>query len=102
MQFKLMQQVYIQSDVLNLGAPIGEAGYVVNIDRRIDQGQSYCVRVPSQQKWYWMAGCDLVSADEWLANEAANVIKESLVNEALDKWNVEQFQLAVGSSSNNS
>lgn len=95
MKFAVMQQVFIQSDVLNLGAPVGETGYIVNIDRRIDQGLSFCVRVPSQQKWYWMPECDLEDAASRDAEEADEIIKESIINHALDMKDENAFKIAV-------
>lgn len=95
MKFSLMQQVYIQSDVLNLDAPVGEPGFIVRVDRNIDQAQNYCVRVPSNKQFYWMPQCDLVSANEWLAKEADEVIKSSLVNHALDNKDELAFKAAM-------
>lgn len=84
MKFTVMQRVYIQSDTFNFGAPIGETGFIARVDRSIDQAQPYLVRVPTSQKWYWMPECDLVSADEWDENEVDQVIRQSLIDRALD------------------
>ncbi|GEO26245.1 hypothetical protein AAC03nite_20300 [Alicyclobacillus acidoterrestris] len=95
MKFQTMQQVYIQSDVLNVEAPIGEIGYVVDIDRDSDRAQRYCIRVPSQKKWFWMPECDLCSAEEWLDVAASMAIEGALVERALDTKDEEGFRAAV-------
>ncbi len=95
MKFSLMQQVYIQTDTFNFGAPVGETGYISKVDRDIDQAQPYCVRVPSKKEYWWLPECDLVSADDWLANEAETVVKSAIVDHALDTRDKQTFMCAT-------
>lgn len=93
MKFKLMQHVYIQSDTFNFGAPIGEIGYIARVDRDVDQAEPYRVRIPSKREFYWLPECDIVSADEWLANEAEQVVNAVLINHSLETKDRETFIL---------
>jgi hypothetical protein len=85
MKFNIMQHVYIQSDVLNLDAPVGETGFIIHIDPRVYNAESYCVRVPSRKDQWWLPECDLIDAEEWLSGSAERAISDSLVNDALDR-----------------
>jgi hypothetical protein len=95
MKFSVMQQVYIQSDTFNLGAPVNETGFVAKIDRHVDQAQEYCVRVPSKKEFYWLPECDLMDASEWLSNNVDNIIQDSIIDFALDHKDEKTFKLAM-------
>lgn len=87
MKYNLMQPVIIVSDTLNYELPIGALGYIVMIEPRVFFGIPYCVRVPSEQKEFWVPECDLDSASDRLAQESEEVIRESLIDFALKTKN---------------
>ncbi|GAB7386216.1 hypothetical protein BSNK01_00510 [Bacillaceae bacterium] len=56
---KLMTRVIIQSDILNLGLPIGKEAYIIALNRRVDTAYRYLIRVPSLQKEFWVVENDI-------------------------------------------
>lgn len=75
----LMTRVVIQSDILNLGLPIGKEAYIIAYNRQVDVAYRYLIRVPSIQKDFWVIEQDirpLTDADtvEDYSKEAEKVI----------------------------
>jgi len=95
MEFTLMQEVIIQSDAFSLQLPIGKTGVIAKIDRAVDQAQPYCIRVPWNHEWYWVPECDIADAAEWTSKSAEEVVRESLINGALDRKNKQAFIKAI-------
>jgi hypothetical protein len=91
MKYHLMQPVVIVTDTLNYGLPVGSNGYVVMIEPRAYWGVPYYVRVPSEQKEYWTPECDLIPASEWIIQESGRVIRDSLIDFALETKNKALF-----------
>lgn len=92
MKFYLMQPVMIVSDTLNYGLPVGSPAYVIMIERPGFIGTPYYIRVPSEQKEYWVPECDLDRADDWIAEESENVIQNALIDFALATRNKTLFE----------
>lgn len=55
----LMTRVIIQSDILNLGLPVGKEAYIIAHNRRVDVAYKYLIRVPAIQKEYWVVENDI-------------------------------------------
>jgi hypothetical protein len=96
MKYHLMQPVIIVADTLNFGLPVRSLGYVTDIDPRPFVGVPYYVRVPSEQKGYWIPECDLEPASQWIAKESDKVIQESLIDFALRTGNKAMFMAQLG------
>ena len=75
----LMTRVLIQSDILNLGLPVGKEAYIIAYNRQVDVAYRYLIRVPSIRKDFWVIEEDirpLTEADtvEDYSQEAEKVI----------------------------
>jgi hypothetical protein len=81
MKYALMQDVVIQSDTLNLGLPVGKTAYVVLVETE-----------------FWVPGCDLIPADEYIAQATESVLRESLIDHALRTGNKALFEQQVSAS----
>ena len=79
-----MQRVLIVSDTLAFDVPVGKDGLIVRIDRRVDEGLSYLVRVPSTKDYWWLPECDLADFSEWASERADDVIAQTMTDYALD------------------
>jgi hypothetical protein len=60
----LMTKVLIQSDILNLGLPVGKEAYIIAQNRRVNVAYQYLVRVPSTKKEYWVVAQDIRAFNE--------------------------------------
>lgn len=54
-----MTRVLIQSDVLNLGLPVGKEAYIIAYNRHVDVAYRYLIRVPAVQKDFWVVEQDI-------------------------------------------
>lgn len=85
MKYGIMAEVYISSDTLNIGAPVGEMDFINAIDPSVFHAQRYCVRVPNKRQTYWLPECDLTDKAKFLSQQADEVIRASLVEYSLEK-----------------
>lgn len=83
MKFHPMDQVYIVSDTLAYGLPVGEMGYVTAVNRHVDTAFNYCVRVPSKKEAWLVPECDLLTTQEWTERSAEVAIRNALIDKAL-------------------
>jgi len=75
----LMTRVLIQSDLLNLGLPVGKEAYIIAYNRQVDVAYRYLIRVPAIQKDFWVIEDDIRPLSESdtvedYSREAENVI----------------------------
>ena len=92
MKYHLMQSVVIVSDTLNYELPVGSIGYIIMIEPRLFVGVPYFIRVPSEQKEYWVPERDLMPESQWIVQESERVIRESLIDFSLDTKNKALFE----------
>lgn len=83
MRFTLMQHVVVQTDTLAYGFPIGSDGYMLEIDRRVDQALTYLVRFPAKKENWWVPECDLLDYEESMEMDAEHVISTVMTDYAL-------------------
>jgi hypothetical protein len=91
MKYNPMQSVYITSDTLNYGIPVGEQGFIISIDYRVT-GLPYFVRVPSKKEEWWIPECDLLASEEWMEQGIDKLIHSSVIDYALKTKNKEMFE----------
>lgn len=95
MKFKAMDRVRIVSDTMNFDLPVHAIGYVQQVDRHIDTGLPYLVRVPTKKESWWVPECDIESDEQWTSSVIEGVLKELVINHALDTRNLEMFQQTI-------
>lgn len=91
MKYEVMQPIVVVSDTLKYDLPIGEAGFVLVVNRSISHGLQYNIRVPSKKDGWWVPECDIMDAEEWATQGANHQINQSLMNFALETKNRELF-----------
>ncbi|HEX7056724.1 MAG TPA: ATPase [Bacilli bacterium] len=89
--FRLGQKVYIVSDRFEQNLPIGSYAYIIAYDRNADNAFDYVIRVPNQNKHYYVPAADVELEEVILQREAEQVEKEALIEFALATKNADLF-----------
>jgi hypothetical protein len=89
---RLGERVIVIGDSLEQNLPIGGYGYIIAYDRNNDNIFDYVIRVPKDNKHYYVPALDIELEEVLLHEEAARVEKEALIDFALATKNEELFR----------
>ncbi|MCD1261082.1 ATPase [Paenibacillus athensensis] len=89
---RLGQKIYIVNDTVEQNLPIGEYGYIIAYDRNADNVFDYVVRVPKDNKIYYVPADDIEEEETLLQQEAERIEREALIDYALATKNEELFR----------
>lgn len=89
---RLGQKVYIVNDMFEQNLPIGEYGYIIAYDRNADNVFDYAIRVPKDNRIYYVPADDIEEEETLLREEAERIERETLIDYALATRNEELFR----------
>ncbi|MBP1967735.1 ATPase [Paenibacillus aceris] len=89
---RLGERVIFIEDCLEQNLPIGGYGYIIAYDRNNDNIFDYVIRVPKDNKHYYVPASDIELEEVLLQQEAAQIEKEALIDFALATKNEELFR----------
>lgn len=95
----LGKKVIIVDDSFEQNLPLGEYGYVIAKIRDADSAFDYVIRVPGENKQYYVPEEDIELEEIVLQHIVEDVEKNAQIDYALATGNKELFQKLVGSSS---
>lgn len=89
---RLGEKIIVVADRLEQNLPIGGYGYIIAYDRNNDNIFDYVVRMPKENKHYYVPASD-IELEEVLLHQAADKIeREALIDFALATKNEELFR----------
>jgi hypothetical protein len=80
---RLGEKIIFIADRLEQNLPIGGYGYLIAYDRNNDNIFDYVVRVPKENKHYYVTATDIELEEVLLQQEAEQVEREALIDYAL-------------------
>ncbi|NOV02450.1 ATPase [Paenibacillus planticolens] len=89
---RLGERVIFIADCLEQNLPIGGYGYIIAYERNNDNIFDYVIRVPKDNKHYYVPASDIELEEVLLQQEAAQIEKEALIDFALATKNEELFR----------
>ncbi|MDD9272261.1 ATPase [Paenibacillus sp. GCM10023248] len=89
---RLGERVIVIGDSLEQNLPIGGYGYIIAYDRNNDNIFDYVIRVPKDNKHYYVPASDIELETVILSQEAEQIEKEALIDFALATKNEELFR----------
>lgn len=89
---RLGEKIIVVADSLEQNLPIGQYGYIIAYDRNADNIFDYVVRVPKDNKHYYVPASDIELEEVLLQEEAGRIEKEALIDFALATKNEELFR----------
>ena len=96
---RLGERIIFIADRLEQNLPIGGYGYRIAYDRNNDNIFDYVVRVPKENKHYYVPASDIELEEVILQQEAEQVEREALIDYALATKNEALFrQIMTGES----
>ncbi|TXK79608.1 ATPase [Paenibacillus sp. N3.4] len=96
---RLGEKVIVIADSLEQNLPIGGYGYIIAYDRNNDNIFDYVVRVPKENKHYYVPAVDIELEEVLLHQEADLIEKEALIDFALATKNEELFRRIMNGES---
>ncbi|UJF32459.1 ATPase [Paenibacillus hexagrammi] len=89
---RLGEKVIVIADSLEQNLPIGQYGYLIAYDRNADNVFDYVIRVPKDNKHYYVPASDIELEEVLLQEEAERIEREALIDYALATKNEELFR----------
>lgn len=89
---RLGEKIIFIGDRLEQNLPIGGYGYLIAYDRNNDNIFDYVVRVPKENKHYYVTAADIELEEVILQQEAEQVEREALIDFALATKNEALFR----------
>ncbi|SDP11467.1 hypothetical protein SAMN04487897_13725 [Paenibacillus sp. yr247] len=89
---RLGEKIIVIADSLEQNLPIGGYGYIIAYDRNNDNIFDYIVRVPKDNKHYYVPASDIELEEVLLHQEADQIEREALIDFALATRNEELFR----------
>jgi len=89
---RLGEKIIVIADSLEQNLPIGQYGYIIAYDRNADNVFDYVIRVPKDNKHYYVPASDIELESVLLEQEAERIEKEALIDYALSTKNEELFR----------
>ncbi|NEW09124.1 ATPase [Paenibacillus sp. SYP-B3998] len=96
---RLGEKIIVIADSLEQNLPIGQYGYIIAYDRNADNIFDYVVRVPKDNKHYYVPAEDIELEEVLLRQEADRIEKEALLDYALATKNEEMFRKIMNGDS---
>ncbi|MBD0384265.1 ATPase [Paenibacillus sedimenti] len=96
---RLGEKIIIIADSLEQNLPIGQYGYIIAYDRNADNIFDYVVRIPKDNKHYYVTAGDIELEEVLLQQEAERIEKEALIDYALSTKNEEMFRRIMNGDS---
>ncbi|MEW9701332.1 ATPase [Paenibacillus sp. SI8] len=89
---RLGEKIIVIADSLEQNLPIGQYGYIIAYDRNADNIFDYVVRIPKDNKHYYVTAEDIELEEVLLRQEADQIEKEALIDYALATKNEDMFK----------
>lgn len=89
---RLGERVIVIGDSLEQNLPMGGYGYIIAYERNNDNIFDYVIRVPKDNKHYYVPASDIELETVILTQEAEQIEKEALIDFALATKNEELFR----------
>ncbi|MEC0230668.1 MULTISPECIES: ATPase [Paenibacillus] len=96
---RLGEKIIVIADSLEQNLPIGGYGYIIAYDRNNDNIFDYVVRVPRDNKHYYVPASDIELEEVLLHQEADQIEREALIDFALATRNEELFRRVMNGGS---
>jgi hypothetical protein len=96
---RLGEKIIFIADRLEQNLPIGGYGYLIAYDRNNDNIFDYVVRVPKENKHYYVTATDIELEEVLLQQEADQVEREALIDYALATNNEALFRKIMNGES---
>lgn len=96
---RLGEKIIVIADSLEQNLPIGGYGYIIAYDRNNDNIFDYVVRVPKDNKHYYVPASDIELEEVLLHQQADQVEREALIDFALATKNEELFRKIMNGES---
>ena len=96
---RLGEKIIVIGDSLEQNLPIGGYGYIIAYDRNNDNIFDYVVRVPKDNKHYYVPASDIELEEVLLHQQADQVEREALIDFALATKNEELFRKIMNGES---
>ncbi|MFD0693979.1 ATPase [Paenibacillus sp. GCM10027628] len=96
---RLGEKIIVIADSLEQNLPIGQYGYIIAYDRNADNIFDYVVRIPKENKHYYVPASDIELEEVLLTQEAERIEKEALIDYALSTKNEELFRRIMNGDS---
>lgn len=89
---RLGERIIVIADSLEQNLPIGQYGFIIAYDRNADNIFDYVVRIPKDNKHYYVTADDIELEEILLKHEAEQIEKETLIDYALATKNEDMFR----------
>lgn len=89
---RLGEKIIVIADSLEQNLPVGQYGYIIAYDRNADNVFDYVIRIPKENKHYYVPAADIELEEVLLQQEAERIEKETLIDFALATKNAELFR----------